>query len=53
MNQGDEENLTKKIEELRKVHKKYKGISKEIVKTLEELEKSQKEYITMVKAHQE
>ncbi len=52
MPQEDEENLTKKIEDLRKVQKEYESTSKEIVKTLEELKKSQKEYINLVRGHQ-
>lgn len=53
MPQRDEENLTEKIEELRKVQKEYSNTSKRIVETLKELRKSQKEYINMVKEHED
>ena len=48
----DEEDLTKKMEELKKARKEYVNTSKEIVETLKGLKKSQKEYINLVKEHQ-
>ena len=53
MSQRDEEDLTKKIEELEKAKEEYWNTSKEIVETLKGLKKSQKEYINLIKEHQE
>jgi hypothetical protein len=53
MPSSDEENLTKRIEELKKAREEYSNTSEDIIRTLKELKKSQKEYIGLIKEHQE